>query len=101
PGNRNRRRPPGSRLRMISRRHSLPDTLPAPLDVRQPPGDARQAKGYGELVALLEELGRRLDAGVVPAAELRDWERRAIANLREWEIDRLMLLPDNAGFDSR
>src|SRR5690606_37884202 len=81
PGNRNRRRPPGSRLRMISRRHSLPDTLPAPLDVRQPPSDARQAKGYGELVALLEELGRRLDAGVVPAAELRDWERRAIANL--------------------
>lgn len=80
--------------------HILPADLPSRLDLRQPPADPEKARGYAELVALLEELGQELDrspeGGV---SDFRDWERRVAAILRSGEIDLFMRAPDEDGYD--
>ena len=70
--------------------HRLQTSLPPRLDPRVAPTGARNAKNYPLLVDLLEEIGRRIDAGETSRKKLLDWDNRAISLLHPEEIDSLM-----------
>lgn len=79
--------------------HTLPDVRSPRLDLRQPPANPADARGYVQLVSLLQDLGRRLDQGQIARSELREWERSVAKSLRETELDALMFVPEEDEFD--
>lgn len=70
--------------------HRLPEGVGPRLDLRVPPEGAWRASHYHELVDLLEELGRMLDAGLATPGRLRDWENAVAPLLHGDELGQLM-----------
>ncbi len=79
--------------------HDLPSGLPPRLDVRIPPREARRALGYEPLLALLDDLGKKLDRNAADISYLRQWEARAMRHLDPTEKDLLMRVSPEAEFD--
>ncbi len=59
----------------------------------------RRARRYHELIALLEDLGKRLDSGAVSLADIREWKRQVLLQLSESEIGIIMAGADDDEFD--
>ncbi|WP_041544425.1 MULTISPECIES: hypothetical protein [Chelativorans] len=82
------------------KQHSVPSNASRRLDLHIAPDEKTAAAGYGQLLALLEDLGRRLDEGTVTRDALRQWEQQVVGNLHDREIDQLMRVSDEGAFDA-
>jgi len=80
--------------------HAIPSSSSPRLDLHVAPRERAAAAGYDELLALLEDLGRRLDGGTISRSDLRQWERAVIGHLHDREIDQFMRVADDAGFET-
>lgn len=79
--------------------HDLPSNVSRRLDLHIAPEEKSAAAGYEDLLALLKDLGRRLDEGTVTRHALRGWEQRVIIHLHDREIDQLMRVSDEGAYD--
>jgi len=64
------------------------------LDLHDAPTGAKAAE-YNQLLALFDEMGERLEEGLVSKEYVREWERLVCAHLRDAELDRFMRPSDD------